>query len=116
LLLAGFVAARVPGFFVTAYVGFSPVSYILYWIDKRAALAGRWRVAEANLHFVDVLGGWPGALIAQAQFRHKTSKTEFQIVFWITVVLNLAVVAWLWIDGHVPRLMKNIFHAIVHGQ
>jgi len=34
------------------------------------------------------MGGWPGALIAQKTFRHKSKKREFQTVFWATVVLN----------------------------
>lgn len=69
---------------------FSFASYIAYWWDKDAAGANRRRTPEASLHLLDALGGWPGALIAQQQFRHKTVKAPFQAVFWITVLLNLA--------------------------
>jgi uncharacterized membrane protein YsdA (DUF1294 family) len=38
------------------------------------------------------LGGWPGALIGQRQFRHKTQKVTFRIVFWLVVVLHVGIV------------------------
>lgn len=85
----GWIPAAVPlmqGFFSFA-------SYIAYWWDKDAAGAGRWRTPEKTLHLLDAFGGWPGALIAQQQFRHKTVKAGFQAVFWVTVLLNLAAVA-----------------------
>lgn len=40
-----------------------------------------------------VLGGWPGALAAQQALRHKTRKQPFRTVFWLTVVVNCAVLA-----------------------
>ena len=77
-----------------AWLGSSLAAYVLYWLDKRAARAGYRRVPERTLHLVGVLGGWPGALLAQRQFRHKTVKQPFQAIFWATVAINLAA-AWL---------------------
>ncbi|MBN7137000.1 hypothetical protein A7A76_19860 [Lysobacter enzymogenes] len=85
----GWVPAAVP--LVQGFFSFA--SYIAYWWDKDAAGAGRRRTPEATLHLLDALGGWPGALIAQQQFRHKTVKASFQAVFWLTVLSNLAAVA-----------------------
>lgn len=76
-------------------VGMSVVTALMYAMDKAAAQAGRWRTPENTLHLLAVLGGWPGALIAQALFRHKSSKGSFQLVFWLTVVVNLvALTVW----------------------
>ncbi|MEZ9823063.1 DUF1294 domain-containing protein [Shewanella sp. 10N.286.45.A1] len=36
-----------------------------------------------------MLGGWPGALLAQQVLRHKSEKTSFKIVLWLTVVSNI---------------------------
>ncbi|WP_394541107.1 cold shock and DUF1294 domain-containing protein [Lysobacter enzymogenes] len=72
---------------------FSFASYIAYRWDKNAAGANRRRTPESTLHLLDLFGGWPVALIAQQQFRHKTAKASFQAKFWVTALLNLAAVA-----------------------
>jgi len=77
------------------YLVLSLVSFIAYGIDKWAALRGRWRTAEGTLHLVALIGGWPGALIAQQVFRHKTRKEGFRTVFWATVILNCTAFAWI---------------------
>ena len=70
----------------------SLVSFIAYGLDKRQAVNGGRRVSERTLHLMAFLGGWPGAWIGQRQFRHKTQKVSFRIVFWILVVLHVSLV------------------------
>ena len=65
--------------------------FIAYWLDKRRARNGGRRVPERTLHILEFLGGWPGALLAQQQFRHKTQKVRFLVVFWIAVVLHVGI-------------------------
>lgn len=72
------------------YAVMSAVLFAAYGFDKRAARLGRSRTRERTLHLMALLGGWPGALVAQRVFRHKTIKRPFRIVFWLTVVANLA--------------------------
>lgn len=74
----------------------SGVTFGLYAIDKSAARNGQWRIRESTLNTLALLGGWPGALLAQRIFRHKSRKISFQIVFWLAVLLNSGVVAWLF--------------------
>jgi uncharacterized membrane protein YsdA (DUF1294 family) len=52
-------------------------------------------VPEKTLHMMALAGGWPGAWLAQKMFRHKTSKKEFQVVFWLTVVLNIGALIFI---------------------
>lgn len=66
----------------------SVLCFILYWSDKSSAQRGRQRIAENTLHLVELAGGWPGALLAQQAFRHKTRKLSYQGLFWIIVVLH----------------------------
>lgn len=42
-----------------------------------------------------LIGCWPGALIAQRFLRHKTIKLSFQVIFWMTVVLNCSALVWM---------------------
>ncbi|CAK15707.1 DUF1294 domain-containing protein [Pseudomonas entomophila] len=70
------------------YPAVSLVSLLLYWQDKQQARTQAWRTPEKVLHASELLGGWPGALLAQQLFRHKTRKVSYQAVFWGIVLLH----------------------------
>jgi uncharacterized membrane protein YsdA (DUF1294 family) len=72
----------------------SVLTFIAYGWDKRRASLGQWRIKEHTLHLFELLGGWPGALVAQRVFHHKWHKTPYMIAFWAIVVLHLA--AWIF--------------------
>lgn len=72
------------------YVGASTVTYHIYARDKSAAQQGAWRIQESTLHLLAFAGGWPGALLGQQFLRHKSTKFDFRVVFWCTVILNVA--------------------------
>jgi uncharacterized membrane protein YsdA (DUF1294 family)/cold shock CspA family protein len=87
----GTTSVVVPGIYFLATV----VAFVSYALDKSAAMNRRWRTEEGVLHFVALIGGWPGALIAQQLFRHKTRKLSFLVGFWLMVGLNLLAYGWL---------------------
>ena len=78
-----------------AYLTTSLTCFVAYAIDKSAARAQSWRTPESTLLILGLVGGWPGALLAQQLLRHKTSKPSFQRKFQLTVALNLGAFAWL---------------------
>ncbi|MEK8034030.1 DUF1294 domain-containing protein [Ideonella sp. DXS29W] len=82
---------RVPLWILGVYAGASMLCFALYAIDKSAAVARRRRVSEATLLGLGLLGGWPGAIVAQQVLRHKSSKASFRSAFWTTVVVNVGV-------------------------
>ena len=90
----GFIPLILGGWYAAA----SAVSYLAYLFDKASAERGGRRTPENTLHLFDLLGGWPGALIAQQQFRHKTVKQPFQLFFWLSVLGNLGG-AWWWLGA-----------------
>lgn len=63
------------------------IVYWVYAIDKRRAEQGEWRVPEASLHLLELLGGWPGAWLAQRRLRHKCSKSSYQFVFCLIILI-----------------------------
>ena len=70
------------------YALMSVVAFALYGYDKQQARHGGQRTPEKLLHATELLGGWPGALLAQQVFRHKTRKFSYQLVFWLIVLLH----------------------------
>ncbi|WAB95755.1 DUF1294 domain-containing protein [Pseudomonas putida] len=79
---------------LATYPAVSLVTLLLYWQDKQQARTQAWRTPEKVLHAGELLGGWPGALIAQQLFRHKTRKASYQMVFWAIVLLHQV----FWVD------------------
>lgn len=82
---------------IATYLALSLIAFAAYARDKSAARRGARRTAERTLHGLALLGGWPGAWLAQRVLRHKSAKASFQAVFWLTVALNvgaLAALAW----------------------
>ena len=90
-----YLAGRVPLQLVYLYAAMSVAAFALYARDKKAAKLGAWRTPEQTLHVVALLGGWPGAALAQSFLRHKSSKVPFRIMYWITVLINCGALYWL---------------------
>jgi len=69
----------------------SVVTVLIYAWDKRRARNGGWRVAERTLHGMELLGGWPGGVLARRWLRHKSVKRSFRV----RSAVILACAAWL---------------------
>ena len=95
LLASGIATGRLPGFAVGVFAALNLLTFAMYFIDKRAAQNGRWRTPEAQLHVLELLGGWPAAGLAQQVLRHKRAKPAYRKVFAAMVVLHLLTLG-LW--------------------
>lgn len=93
---------------LVVYIIASVVSYLAYALDKSAAGRGASRISEGTLHTFALFCGWPGAMVAQQLLRHKSVKAEFRRVFWVTVILNCALLAWLCSPSG-SALLQNVF-------
>lgn len=80
---------RAPILVPIAYLMLGVTSTGVYWFDKRAAVAGRWRVRESALHGIDLFGGIAGGLVAQQLLRHKTRKPSFAAATLVIALLHL---------------------------
>ena len=89
LALATYVVP-LPIWVLIDYAVVSIITFLAYGTDKTSALQGARRTPENTLHLLELLGGWPGSLAAQACYRHKTKKPSYQAVYWGIVVCNLA--------------------------
>lgn len=82
---------RFPVPFLLALPVLNAATFFAYWLDKDAARRQARRTPENTLHLMALLGGWPGAWLAQQVLRHKSVKASFRRVFWLTAGLNLLV-------------------------
>lgn len=62
-------------------------TYLRYARDKRQARAQGWRESEMGLHLMELIGGWPGAFVAQRRLRHKSAKGAYQ--GWFVLIVGL---------------------------
>jgi uncharacterized membrane protein YsdA (DUF1294 family) len=81
------------------YLVLSALCFASYALDKSAARRGERRTPESRLLVLGLVGGWPGAVLAQQWLRHKTVKQPFRRMFWFTVVTNMAAFLWLSCRG-----------------
>lgn len=79
-------------FLVFHLISINFVTIIAYWRDKKAAIAGDWRVPEIDLHMLELLGGWCGAFLAQKLFHHKTKKKSFRAMFWLMLFFQIILI------------------------
>lgn len=108
LVIASAYLGRLPWFVLFVYAALSVMTFLAYGWDKASAQSGRWRTAESSLHLMGLLGGWPGGVVAQRYFRHKTSKREFLSVFWMTAGLNVLAFAYLVAGGDADSIKQII--------
>lgn len=98
----------VPGWMLVMSI----VAWVTYGIDKRAATKQTWRVPERRLHLIELLGGWPGAYLAQRVLRHKSRKLPFRVIFsgivFLYQVVALDVLLDGWLRGELMSLLETL--------
>jgi uncharacterized membrane protein YsdA (DUF1294 family)/cold shock CspA family protein len=99
LLTTAYFLDHIPQNLVLVYFGLSIITFLAYASDKSKAQRGAWRTPESTLHMFSLIGGWPGAAVAQQLLRHKSQKQEFRIAFWFTVIVNSGGLFWLLSPG-----------------
>lgn len=85
---------------VLAYLAaINVVAFVLYGLDKWKAKRAKWRIPEATLIWVAVLGGSVGALLGIRLWHHKTLHPKFHYgvpaILTTQVLLVVAVICWM---------------------
>lgn len=96
LVIIALLFGTLPYLLPILYLEASLFTYWLYQADKNAAIARQaQRLPEESLQMFSLIGGWPGALVAQKKLAHKRSKPLFQREFWLIVLANCILLVWL---------------------
>ena len=70
-------------------------TFFLYGIDKYKAKKGRWRISEATLLMIAVIGGSIGAWSGMRLWHHKTMHKKFKYGIPLISIMQIALVAYL---------------------
>ena len=71
------------------------VTFFLYGIDKLKAKRSKWRISEATLLWLSVLGGSLGAWLGMKAWHHKTQHAKFKYGLPLILFLQLAFAIFL---------------------
>ena len=73
-------------------------SFLLYGIDKYKAKKGRWRISEATLLLMAVIGGSIGAWVGMRIWHHKTMHKMFKYGIPVIIIFQVALAVYLLIN------------------
>ncbi|MFA4180872.1 DUF1294 domain-containing protein [Xylanibacter rodentium] len=82
--------------FIAIYIiAVNLVTFVTYGIDKYKSIKRKWRISEATLLTMAVIGGSIGAWTGMKVWRHKTMHKKFTIGIPIVFVIHLFIVIYL---------------------
>ena len=73
-------------------------TFFLYGIDKYKAKKGRWRISEATLLLMAVIGGSIGAWVGMRIWHHKTIHKMFKYGIPVIIIFQVALAVYLLIN------------------
>ena len=71
------------------------VTFIVYGIDKYKAKKAKWRISEATLLLLAVLGGSAGAWVGMKVWHHKTMHKKFKYGIPAILLIQIVLMAYL---------------------
>jgi uncharacterized membrane protein YsdA (DUF1294 family) len=74
------------------------IAFIVYGIDKLKAKQGKWRITEATLLLLAIIGGSIGAWCGVKVWHHKTLHKKFRYGIPLIIALQTAMVVYLYQD------------------
>ena len=83
--------------YIAVLAAMSLFSFALYGIDKGKARRGSGRISERTLLAFAVYGGAIGAFLGRRVFRHKTKKLYFSAVIALSLLLQVGVLALMFV-------------------
>ena len=79
-------------------LGINAVTFIVYGIDKYKAKKAKWRIPEATLLLLAVLGGSIGAWIGMKVWHHKTMHKKFKYGIPAILLIQIALMTYLHVN------------------
>jgi len=79
-------------------IGVNVLAFLVYGIDKLKAKKGKWRISEATLLMLAIIGGSIGAWLGMKVWHHKTMHRKFKYGIPLILVLQIALLILIYFD------------------
>lgn len=77
-------------------IGINIVAFLVYGIDKVKARKNKWRIPEATLLMLAVIGGSIGAWLGMKVWHHKTLHKKFKYGLPLILMAQIALIIWVY--------------------
>ena len=84
-------------FFIVYLLVMNIATFVIFGLDKAKAKKDKWRIPEATLIILCIAGGSIGGLAAMFAFHHKTRKNKFRIGVPLILVLQAALLVYIFV-------------------
>jgi uncharacterized membrane protein YsdA (DUF1294 family) len=74
-------------------IGINVLTFFVYGWDKWKAKHGKWRISEATLLMLALVGGTIGALLGMQVWHHKTMHLKFKYGLPLILLAQIALIA-----------------------
>jgi len=71
------------------------LTFLIFFIDKKKAQRSAWRIPEATLFVLSLIGGSLGGLISMYTFHHKTKKWTFKYGIPFLLAVNIYIILFV---------------------
>ena len=75
------------------------ITFMMYGIDKLKAKKGKWRISEATLLRMAIVGGSIGAWAGMRIWHHKTMHKKFRYGIPTIIIMQIALVVYLYTNN-----------------
>ncbi len=82
-------------FLLVQVITMNITTFVAYGVDKSRAKSKKYRISEEALLWLQILGGFIGAVLGQKFFKHKTKKASFRAKFWAIFLLETAIIIYV---------------------
>ena len=85
--------------FVFYLVAINVVTFFVYGIDKLKAKRSKWRIPEATLLCMAIIGGSIGAWLGMKAWHHKTQHKKFKYGIPLILIIQVILLMYCWKYG-----------------